>query len=175
MAAPVLPAALHPPFIQGRLYRIYNANHPGVGIRVIYSGFDDDPDENDPPPGSPIQDHLFSKFNDMRSVRIRTGQPGYGVNGKFVGPPHPDEVAMRAELEANYIEREAIQIELIRARAALEAAEARAAAAEIEVAAAVNAEIAAAPKAAGAAGGRRKSRRSKQSKRSHRKTKRRHH
>ena len=183
MAAPAHPVALHPPFIEGQLYRIYNTDNPGQGIRVIYSGFDDDPSEDEAPPGSPIQDHLFSKFADMRTIRIRTGQPNYGINGKFVGPPRPDEVARRAELETNFAEREALQAELIRARAAAEAAAAAVAEAEARVAAAkaaaeaaaLDAHVAAAPKGTGAAGGRRrKSRRSKHSKRSTRKSKRRY-
>ena len=101
---PGFPAALHPPFVPRRLYRIYDVSFPGRDYLAIY----EEPRSH--------QSYYFKSFNDFMIRSIRVGQPGYGMIGKFVGPLRPDEEMVRGELEALYAEGEAIDDELEAAR-----------------------------------------------------------
>jgi len=85
------PAALYPPFVPGRLYRIYNTNNPASrGILVEYKG-----------PASPLNDDVDLENNDNGvenfhdftgvvtdvdyAIYVNPLDPTYGTRGRYVG------------------------------------------------------------------------------------------
>ena len=93
------PPPLHPPFVPGRLYRIYSSLEPSY--LAIYNG-----------PSGIHQYHEFTAFDDYSTIDIRVGQPRYGVIGTYVASLEPAEDAVRGQLEALFVEGQAVNEEL---------------------------------------------------------------